>query len=256
MAGPLLEGDTLLVTGAANGIGRAVAAEAAREGCRVALSDLDGARCEEAAAAIREDGGAATVLPADLSQDGAAEALFDAAAAALGRVSIVVHAASPKRLESDTLFRVSDADYERMLTVNLRSGFKLMRRAARHMLDGSIRGRLMFVTSLHAGSPRNLPHYSASKAAMHMTMMEFARALGPKGIRVNALVPGAIAAGGFVPDATLAKKIPMGRLGEGREVAAMAIAVLSDRFGSYVHGSAVTVDGGISLTNWFDAPAL
>jgi len=128
--------------------------------------------------------------------------------------------------------------------------------AWQQMLERSTRGRRLFVRSRHAFSPRNLPHYSASKAAMHMTMMEFARALGPKGIRVNALVPGAIAAGGFVPDATLAKKIPMGRLGEGAEVAAMAIAVLSERFGSYVHGSAVAVDGGISLVNWFDAPEL
>ena len=75
-------------------------------------------------------------------------------------------------------------------------------------------------------------------------------------IRINALVPGAIAAGGFVADPSLAKHIPLGRLGCGEDLAPMALAVLSNRISAYVTGAAIVVDGGLSLTNWFDPPVL
>jgi len=77
-----------------------------------------------------------------------------------------------------------------------------------------------------------------------------------KRIRVNALVPGAIAAGGFVADPSLAKHIPLGRLGEAGDLAPLALAVLSNRISAYVTGSAITIDGGLSLTNWFEPPEL
>ncbi|MGE5202708.1 MAG: SDR family NAD(P)-dependent oxidoreductase, partial [Acidobacteriota bacterium] len=140
------------------------------------------------------------------------------------------------------------------LSVNLRSGFRLGRAAGRLMTARGIKGRLLFVTSLHAETPRNLPHYSASKAGMTMLMKEFARALAPAGIRVNAIAPGAIPGGGFAADPKMAAMVPMGRLGTPEDVADMALALLSERFSRYVTGTTVVVDGGLSLFNWIPFP--
>jgi 3-oxoacyl-[acyl-carrier protein] reductase len=85
---------------------------------------------------------------------------------------------------------------------------------------------------------------------------EFARMLGRYAIRVNALVPGAIAAGGFVADPALARHIPLGRLGQADDLAPMALAVLSNRIGGYVSGASIVVDGGMALTNWFEPTEL
>jgi NAD(P)-dependent dehydrogenase (short-subunit alcohol dehydrogenase family) len=84
-----------------------------------------------------------------------------------------------------------------------------------------------------------------------MVVKELARALGPYGIRVNAIAPGAIPGGGFAADVTaLAKMIPLGRTGTPEDVAAMAVAVLSERFAAYVTGTTIEVDGGLTLYNW------
>ena len=91
---------------------------------------------------------------------------------------------------------------------------------------------------------------------MAMLVKELAKSFGRHNIRVNALVPGAIAAGGFVADASLARHIPLGRLGEAKDLAPMALAVLSNKLSAYVTGAAFVVDGGLSLTNWFEAPVL
>ena len=87
-----------------------------------------------------------------------------------------------------------------------------------------------------------------------MLVKELAKTFGRHDIRVNALVPGAIAAGGFVADPALARHIPLGRLGQAEDLAPMALAVLSNRISAYVTGAAFVVDGGLSLTNWFDPP--
>jgi len=83
-----------------------------------------------------------------------------------------------------------------------------------------------------------------------------AKTLGRYNIRVNALAPGAIAAGGFVADPAMARHIPLGRLGRADDLAPLALAVLSNKSGGYVTGAEIVIDGGIALTNWFDPPAL
>ena len=235
MAGRLLEGDSALVTGAAQGIGQAIARALAAEGARVLASDRD---------------------DCDLSAAGAALQLAQRAIGELGRVSIFVHAACPRRDEQQTALAVAEADWREMLEVNVNAGFLIAQALGQHMREQAIRGRMLFLTSLHAESPRNLPHYSASKAAQAMLVKEFARALGPHGIRVNALVPGAVPGGGFrlsAATADLESRIPLGRLGKPDDVAAMALAVLSERFGGYVTGASIVVDGGLALYNWIDA---
>ena len=257
MADPdrLFAGEAALVTGAGNGIGRAMALGLAREGARVLLADVDPARGEAALAAVKETGATAEFLRSDLSLRGEAERLLAEAIGRMGRVAMLVHSASPPRDERDTLMRVSDAAWDAMHEVNLRSGFVLGRGLARHMIDAKVRGRMLYLTSLHSATPRNLPHYATAKAGMVMLVKELAKALGPHGIRVNALTPGAVAAGGFKPGAGLAEKIPLGRLAASDDIAAMGMALLSERYGRYVTGADVVVDGGLSLHNWF-APAV
>lgn len=238
MKGKLLEGDTALVTGAGQNIGRAIAAALREEGARVIASDLKGSD-----------------LDCDLAQPGAAARLADEAIARLGQVSILVHAACPRRNEADTALEVSEATWREMLAVNVDAGFALGQKLGRHMRERKIGGRMLYLTSLHADAPRNLPHYSASKGAQTMLMKEFARALAPHGIRVNAILPGAIPGGGFkITPATadLESRIPMRRFGTPEDVATMALAVLSERFGRYVTGAEIVVDGGIALYNWID----
>ena len=245
----LLDGDTALVTGAASGIGRGIAKALATEGARLVLSDI----AADAGQALARELGAAFVQ-ADLTDPSAARRLFDSAADTLGTVSIFVHCASPRRRESETALAVTEAEWDAMVTVGLRSGFVLGQAAGRHMQARNIKGRMIFITSLHAYSPRNLPHYSATKAGQTMVVKELARALGPAGIRVNAIAPGAIPGGGFDADGSaLEKMIPLGRTGTPEDVAGMAVALLCDRFSRYVTGTTVAVDGGIALYNWIPA---
>lgn len=251
MAG-LLEGDTALVTGAASGIGRGIARALAREGARLVASDV---LAEPGAALAAETGG--RFIPADLAGADGARRLFEAALAELGRISVFVHCAAPRRLEAQNVLAVTEAEWDAMVNVNLRSGFLLGQAIGRHMRDGGIRGRMIFMTSLHAHTPRNLPHYSASKAGQTMLMKELARALGPHGIRVNAIAPGAIPGGGFAADvAALEAMIPLRRTGTAEDIAGMALALLSDRFAGYVTGTTIEVDGGLALHNWITPAAV
>lgn len=254
MSGPLLAGETALVTGAASGIGRAIAAEIAREGARVVLADIAADAGEAAAAALREEGLDATFLAADLEPAEGAERLFRAAEKRLGGLSLLVHSASPKRQESQNALAVTEAEWRAMLGINLEAGFRLGRLAGQAMIERGVAGRILYVTSLHAHTPRNLPHYSAAKAGTTMVMKELARLFGRHGIRVNALAPGAIAGGGFQAKPELARRIALGRVGRPEDLAPMAVALLSQRFGGYVTGTTLVVDGGLALTNWIEPP--
>lgn len=247
MAG-LLDGDTALVTGAASGIGRGIARVLSREGARLFLTDV----LADAGRAIAKETGA-QFKAADLTQADAVQDVFDSAIAALGRISVFVHCAAPPRREDQTAMAVSAKQWRDMLSITLDAGFLLGQAVGRHMRDAQIRGRMLYLTSLHAETPRNLPHYSAAKAGQTMLVKEFARALGPLGIRVNAIAPGAIPGGGFAANVpALEAKIPLGRTGTPDDIAAMAVALLSDRFSAYVTGTTVVVDGGLALHNWID----
>ena len=225
----LLEGDTALVTGAANGIGRGIAAALEEEGCKVFRADVE---------------------QADLSDRNQTMRLAEEAIRSLGRVSIYVHCASPRRQEAQTALQASYEQWREMLAVNLDAAFIISQKIASHMIERGVKGRILLITSLHLESPRNLPHYSAAKAGQTMLVKELARALGPHGIRVNAIAPGAIPGGGFNAPPGMVEKIPLGRFGTPADVAGMALAVLSERFGAYVTGASIVVDGGMALHNW------
>jgi 3-oxoacyl-[acyl-carrier protein] reductase len=247
--------EAVLVTGAGNGIGRAIAQALVGEGVRTVFADLR-ADTVRAAAAASPRPELAVPWVGDLATREACDRLLADTHAALGQVTHFVHSASPPRREADHAFAVSQETWRQMHAVNLDAGFHLSRELARQLIVAKQPGSFLLLTSLHAGTPRNLPHYSTSKAALAMLVRELAKTVGRHGIRVNALVPGAIAAGGFVADPSLAKHIPLGRLGRSEDLAPMALAVLSNRISAYVTGAAIVVDGGLSLTNWFDPPEL
>src|SRR5919199_1018202 len=135
MSSQLFAGDTALVTGAASGIGRAIADALARKGARVVLADIDADKGQAAAAALAGAGCDASFIATDLASADGAEWLFEAARTHLGRLSILVHSASPVRREEETALTVSAEAWERMVGVNLRAGFELGRRAGHHMVE-------------------------------------------------------------------------------------------------------------------------
>jgi len=247
--------DAALVTGAGNGIGRAIAHALTGEGVRTVFADVSAERVEAAvASAPRPD----LALPwvGDLSKREECDALLAHGSANLGLVTHFVHSAAPPRKESDHSLAVTDEIWEQMRAVNVDAGFHLSREIARRLISSERPGSFLMLTSLHAGTPRNLPHYSTSKAALAMLVKELAKTLGQFQIRVNALVPGIIAAGGFVANPSMVRYIPLGRIGSSEDLVPMALTVLSNKLSGYVTGSAFVVDGGASLTNWFDAPVL
>ncbi len=245
--------ETALVTGAGNGIGRAIAQALTGEGVRTVFADVNP---DTVTAAVAASPRPELAIPwvGDLAKPTACDALLADAEAAVGQVTHFVHSASPPRREADHALAVDTETWARMHAVNIDAGFHLARELARKLIAAREPGSFLFLTSLHAGTPRNLPHYSTAKAALAMLVRELAKTFGRHGIRVNALVPGAIAAGGFVADPALAKHIPLGRLGRSEDLAPMALAVLSNRVSAYVTGAAIVVDGGLSLTNWFEPP--
>ena len=247
--------EAALVTGAGNGIGRAIALALVSEGVRTVFADVNE---DTLAAAVKAATRPELAFPwvGDLASREDCNALLVHARNAVGVVTHFVHSAAPPRRESDHALAVTDETWQRMRAVNVDAGFHLARELALQLIAAKRPGSFLMLTSLHAGTPRNLPHYSTSKAALGMLVKELAKTFGRFGIRVNALVPGAIAAGGFVADPALSEHIPLGRLGQSDDLAPMALAVLSDRISAYVTGASIVVDGGLSLMNWFDPPML
>ena len=247
--------EAALVTGAGNGIGRAIAQALVGEGVKTVFADV---REDTVTAAAASSARPELAIPwvGDLAKPEACEALLAHARNAVGQVTHFVHSAAPQRREADHMFGVSDETWRRMHAVNIDAGFHLARELARQLIAARAPGSFLMLTSLHAHTPRNLPHYSTAKAALSIMVKELAKTLGRYNIRVNALVPGAIAAGGFVADPAMARHIPLGRLGRADDLAPMALAVLSNQAAGYVTGTEIVIDGGIALTNWFEPPAL
>lgn len=247
MAG-LLEGRCALVTGAARGIGRAVAAALAAHGARVVLADLDGAATRAAAEAIPGAEG--------IALDVACEAATEAALDALAARGVVPDVAVPNAgiLHLETAVDLPAERFRAVLEVNLTGAFLTARAAARRMGRG---GRIVFTTSLFGvrGGAQNAA-YAASKFGMTGLMESMAADLAPRGITVNAVAPGQIEtemmerlvetrlAGGLPdPRERLLARIPLGRLGRPEEVAGAYVWLASD-LASYVTGQTVVVDGG------------
>jgi 3-oxoacyl-[acyl-carrier protein] reductase len=169
------------VTGAGYGIGRAVAHALVGEGVRTVFADI---REDTVTAAVK-----ASTRPelgfafaGDLARREVCDELLATAEQAIGRVTHFVHSASPPRREADHALAVSHETWQQMHAVNLDAGFHLARELGRRLIAANEPGSFLFLTSLHAGTPRNLPHYSTAKAGLAMLVKELAKTFGRYGI--------------------------------------------------------------------------
>ena len=170
--------EAALVTGAGNGIGRAIAQALVGEGVRTVFADVNRDTVMAAVKASPRPELAVTWV-GDLADPAARDALLVEAQSALGRVTHFVHSASPPRREADHAMAVSSERWAQMHAVNLEAGFHLARELARKLIAAKTPGSFLLLTSLHAGTPRNLPHYSTAKAGLSMLVKELAKTLWP-----------------------------------------------------------------------------
>ena len=242
-----LGGMTALVTGASGGIGAAIAEVLAAQGARVALS---GTRADALDAVARGLGGDPPVLPCDLADGAAVEALVPAAIEALGgRLDILVNNAGVTR--DNLVMRMKDEEWGQVIAVNLEAAFRLIRAAARPMMKARF-GRIVSVTSVvgWTGNPGQA-NYAASKGGLTAMSKALAQELASRAITVNCVAPGFIASAMIdaLNDAqkgAILGRIPAGALGEGRDVAA-AVAYLASREAGYVTGQTIHVNGGMAM---------
>ncbi|MEC4560222.1 SDR family NAD(P)-dependent oxidoreductase [Pseudomonas inefficax] len=247
----LLAGKFAVITGAASarGIGRATAQAFAAQGAKVAILDLDASAATEAAASLGEGHLGVAVNVADEAQvrDAIAHVL-----AQFGRIDVLVNNAGitqpVKTLE------ITGADYDRILNVNLR-GTLLMSQAVIPTMRAQRTGSIICMSSVSAqrgGGIFGGPHYSAAKAGVLGLGKAMARELGPDNIRVNSITPGLIQTditGGLMQDErrhAIIEGIPLGRLGEARDVANAALFLASD-LSSYLTGITLDVNGGMLI---------
>jgi 2-deoxy-D-gluconate 3-dehydrogenase len=243
-----LDGKTALVTGAASGLGAAIAQGLADAGAAVAVHGNRRA-ATETAAAIVATGGKAQAFQADLSDKTGAEKLFAAVMQAFGRVDILVNNAGMIARHDAVEFPLSE--WEQVMQVNLTSVFQLSQLAGREMIARGEGGKIVNIASLLSfqGGIR-VPAYSASKGGVAQLTKALANEWAPKNIQVNAIAPGYFATTNteaLQADATrnrqILERIPAGRWGQPQDLAGAAL-YLSSRASDYVTGTVITVDGG------------
>lgn len=242
-----LTGKTALITGASGGIGAEIARALHGRGAVVGLS---GTRQEALDALAGELGARVHVLPADLAQADEAARLIADAEAAMGQIDILVNNAG---LTKDGLvLRMSDADWDKVVGVDLTAPFRLTRAALKFMLRRRA-GRIINIGSIvgTTGNPGQV-NYCAAKAGLIGLTKSLAQEVASRGITVNLVAPGFIEtpmtdALNDSQRADLSAKIPLGRLGTPRDVAASVVYLASDEAG-WVTGATLHVNGGMAMT--------
>jgi 3-oxoacyl-[acyl-carrier protein] reductase len=241
-----LTGKKALVTGATGGLGGAIARRLHAQGAHVALS---GTRAEALEALAKELGERAEITPCDLSDRDSVEALVPAAEAKLGGLDILVNNAGVTR---DNLFmRLKDEDWDLVLAVNLTAAFRLSRAAVKSMMRRRY-GRIVSIGSVvgTAGNPGQ-GNYAASKAGLIGMSKSLAAEVATRNITVNVVAPGFIESPmtevlNEKQRESILTDVPMGRLGQGADVAAAVAYLASDEAG-YVTGQTLHVNGGMTM---------
>ncbi len=238
-----------LVTGASQGIGRAIASALARTGCHVALAARNEANLRETQAAIEAEGGTASVFPLDIASEDSIKAAAKTALAQLGTIHILVNNAGITR---DMLaLRMKSADFEDVLRSNLTGAFLLTQALLSPMMKARW-GRILNVTSVVGETgAAGQANYAASKAGMIGLTKSLAREFGSRGITVNAIAPGFIqtAMTDVLTDeqkSAVLAHIPLGRYGSVDDIAAAA-AFLCSEAASYITGHTLDVNGGMYM---------
>lgn len=250
-----LENQVAIITGASQGIGKACAKTFAREGAKVVLADVDEAAGEAAAEEIQADGGDALFVACDVGDKSDVDRLIGSTVAAFGKLDCmlsnagIVHAADFLDLE--------EADFDRVIRVNLKGVFLCGQAAARQMVKQGSAGTIINMSSVNAvmAIPAITP-YVAAKGGVNQLTKVMALSLADKNIRVNAIGPGSIAtemAAAVLSDpekrAGALCRTPMGRFGEPEEVAKVALFLASDD-SSYLTGQTIYPDGGRLALNY------
>jgi len=250
-----LKDKVVVVTGAAAGIGLACARVFAAEGARVMLADLDQAKGEAAAEAIQADGGEALFTACDVGDKAQVDRLIENAVGAFGRLDCAI--ANAGIVHACDFLELEEADFDRVIRVNLKGVFLTGQAAARQMVKQGSGGTIVNMSSVNAvmAIPAITP-YVAAKGGVNQLTKVMALSLADKGIRVNAIGPGSIAT--EMAQAVLAdpekrrgalSRTPMGRFGEPEEVARVAVFLASEE-SSYITGQTIYPDGGRLALNY------
>lgn len=243
-----LSGQTAIVTGASRGLGKAIALALGEAGAKVACVARNIEKLQEAADAIKAAGGTAEIYDCDVTDSEKIQKVVDDVMEKWDRLDIVVNNAGITR---DTLTpRMSDDEWDSVITTNLRSTF-LLTRAATQVMMRQRYGRIINISSVSGlmGNPGQA-NYSASKAGVIGMTRTVARELAGRKVTVNAICPGFIAT--EMTDALgpaileeVKKRVPAKRLGEADEIA-QAVLYLASSAGAYITGQVLTVDGGLT----------
>jgi NAD(P)-dependent dehydrogenase (short-subunit alcohol dehydrogenase family) len=235
----------VIVTGAAHGIGRAIALRFADEGAQVIVNDVNVTGAEDAVQEITKRGGLAVSGVADVSDKNQVDHLFDSVMAQFKTVDVLVNNAGLVNVERHFL-EGDETWWDRVLSVNLKGAFLCSLRAA-HIMARRHQGVIINMSSGGAThSHRGMAAYDAAKGGIEALTRAMALDLAPYGIRVNALVPGSIDTGGMDPEIKLERgvTIPLGRVGEPEDLGGPATFLASDD-ASYITGHIIAVDGGL-----------
>lgn len=243
-----LKGQVAIVTGASQGLGKAIAAELGRNGARVACVARNAEKLAETVQGIVQEGGSAEAFSCDIKDKDSVEKLIDGIAEGWGRLDILVNNAGVTR---DTLLpRMTDEEWDDVINTNLRGSFLLCRAASRYMMRARY-GRIINISSVSGliGNPGQT-NYSASKAGLIGLTRSLSRELAGRKVTINAVCPGFIESEmtrtlGDVVLEEAKKRIPAKRLGTPEDIAA-AVLFLASPAASYVTGAVLTVDGGMT----------
>jgi 3-oxoacyl-[acyl-carrier protein] reductase len=244
-----LQGNIALITGAAQGIGLATARKFAAEGASLVLCDRNPATLDPVAAALRASGAQVLAQALDVSDRAAFTALVDAAIARFGQIDTLINNAGITR--DARLVKMTDEQFDAVMDVNLRAVFRCTQIVAPHMIERG-NGAILSASSVVALYGNfGQTNYAATKAAIVAMTKTWARELGPKGVRVNAVAPGFIQTPmlATIPDKVMeqmAERVPLRRLGQAEEIASV-YAFLASSEASYISGAVIQVDGGMTL---------
>jgi NAD(P)-dependent dehydrogenase (short-subunit alcohol dehydrogenase family) len=243
-------GEIVLITGAATGLGFAIACAFAARGAVIALNDLSAERVETACARLRQESIACHGFAADVRDGEAVSALMRAVGSDLGTPGIVV--ANAGLYPNTPFLELSEGEWDRVLDTNLKGVFLVCQAAARSMVAAGSGGRIIVISSTAAQRAiRGWSHYCTSKAAAVMLTKAMALELGEHGIRVNAVLPGYIdveeggrhLSAGYREEARAAAAL--GRPGTPDDVA-QAVLLLASPLADYISGTTLVIDGGAS----------